>query len=107
MQFFDLSRQFNLSNILTPYKTLEDLARQEWFLSKVRVEHDCLIDNDMVEGQVVLKSVQFGYFDWILKRLALQPCHCHSSSHAQHALYLETILVEQDLLVFCKGLKYY
>ncbi len=28
MQFFDLSRQFNLSNILTPYKTLEDLARQ-------------------------------------------------------------------------------
>ena len=58
MQFFDLSRQFNLSNILIPYKTLEDLARQEWFLSKVRVEHDCLVDNDMVEGQVVLKSNQ-------------------------------------------------
>ena len=58
MQFFDLSRQFNLSNILTPYKTLEDLARQEWFLSKVRVEHDCLSDNDIVEGQVVLKSNQ-------------------------------------------------
>ena len=58
MQFFDLSRQFNLSNILTPYKTLEDLARQEWFLSKVRVEHDRLSDNDMVEGQVVLKSNQ-------------------------------------------------
>ena len=58
MQFFDLSRQFNLSNILTPYKTLEDLARQEWFLSKVRVEHDCLSDSEMVEGQVVLKSNQ-------------------------------------------------
>ena len=58
MQFFDLSRQFNLSNILTPYKTLEELARQEWFLSKVRVEHDCLSDSDILEGQLVLKSNQ-------------------------------------------------
>lgn len=56
MQFFDLSRQFNLSNILTPYKTLDDLARQEWFLSKVRIEHDCLAEHDYVQGQVVLKS---------------------------------------------------
>lgn len=56
MQFFDLSRQFNLSNILTPHKTLDDLARQEWFLSKVRIEHDCLTEHDNVQGQVVLKS---------------------------------------------------
>ncbi|MCL6230978.1 MULTISPECIES: hypothetical protein [Acinetobacter] len=56
MQFFDLSRQFNLSDILTPFTTLSDLGHQEWFLSKVRVEHDCLSDNDMIEGQAVLKS---------------------------------------------------
>ncbi|WP_180127650.1 MULTISPECIES: hypothetical protein [unclassified Acinetobacter] len=56
MQFFDLSRQFNLSDILTPFTTLSNLGHQEWFLSKVRVEHDCLSDNDMIEGQAVLKS---------------------------------------------------
>ena len=56
MQFFDLSRQFNLNDILLPYKTLDDLGRQEWFLSKVRVEHNCLSENDLLEGQVVLKS---------------------------------------------------
>ncbi|WP_180003708.1 MULTISPECIES: hypothetical protein [unclassified Acinetobacter] len=56
MQFFDLSRQFNLSDILTPFTTLSDLGHQEWFLSKVRVEHDCLSDNEMIEGQAVLKS---------------------------------------------------
>jgi len=58
MQFFDLSRQFKLSDILTPVKTLQDLSHQEWFLAKVRVEHDCLSDSDLVEGQVVLKSNQ-------------------------------------------------
>lgn len=56
MQFFDLSRQFNLNDILLPYKTLDDLGRQEWFLSKVRVEHNCLSQSDLLEGQVVLKS---------------------------------------------------
>ncbi|WP_180173858.1 hypothetical protein [Acinetobacter sp. YH01024] len=56
MQFFDLSRQFNLSDILTPFTTLPELGHQEWFLSKVRVEHDCLSDNEMIEGQAVLKS---------------------------------------------------
>ncbi|ANF81809.1 hypothetical protein A3K93_06135 [Acinetobacter sp. NCu2D-2] len=56
MQFFDLNRQFKLSDILTPYKTLDELAQQEWFLSKVRVEHDCLSDSDVLEGQAVLKS---------------------------------------------------
>lgn len=58
MQFFDLSRQFNLSDILTPHKTLEDLGAQDWFLSKVRVEYDCLSDSEIVEGQAVLKSNQ-------------------------------------------------
>ncbi len=58
MQFFDLSRQFNLSDILKPNKTLNDLEKQEWVLSKVRVEHDCLSDNELIEGQAVLKSSQ-------------------------------------------------
>ena len=58
MQFFDLSRQFNLSDILTPYKTLDDLGAQGWFLAKVRVEHDCQSDSEMIEGQAVLKSNQ-------------------------------------------------
>ena len=56
MQFFDLIRQFNLNDILLPYKTLDDLGRQEWFLSKVRVEYNCLSESDLLEGQVVLKS---------------------------------------------------
>ena len=56
MQFFDLSRQFNLNDILTPVKTLADLSQQEWFLAKVRVDHDCLSDSELIEGQAVLKS---------------------------------------------------
>lgn len=56
MQFFDLSRQFNLSDILTPYKTLNELGHQEWFLAKIRVEYDCLSDSEILEGQAVLKS---------------------------------------------------
>ena len=56
MQFFDLSRQFNLSDILTPYKTLNELGHQEWFLAKVRLEYDCLSDSEILEGQAVLKS---------------------------------------------------
>ncbi|MGO1062596.1 hypothetical protein [Acinetobacter lwoffii] len=56
MQFFDLSRQFKFSDILTPVKTLHDLSQQEWYLAKIRVEHDCLSESDAVEGQVVLKS---------------------------------------------------
>lgn len=58
MQFFDLSRQFNLSDILTPFQTLENLEQQDWFLAKVRVEYDCLNDTDILEGQAVLKSNQ-------------------------------------------------
>ena len=56
MQFFDLSRKFNLDNILTPRKTLTELQQQEWFLSKVRIEHDCLTDTQIISGQVVLCS---------------------------------------------------
>ncbi|MBL8323315.1 MAG: hypothetical protein JNJ93_13730 [Acinetobacter sp.] len=58
MQFFDLSRQFNLSDILTPHKTLKDLGGMQWTLSKVRVEYDCLSGSDILEGQAVLKSSQ-------------------------------------------------
>lgn len=56
MQFFDLNRQFKLNDILCPYQTLNNLAAQEWYLAKVRVDHDCLSESDIVEGQVVLKS---------------------------------------------------
>ncbi|KGT46478.1 MULTISPECIES: hypothetical protein [Acinetobacter] len=56
MQFFDLSRQFKLSDILTPTKTLQELSGQEWFLAKIRVEHDCLSDNEIVEGQAIIQS---------------------------------------------------
>ena len=56
MQFFDLNRQFNLNEILHPFQTLKDLSQQEWFLSKVKVEYDCIEDNDLLEGQAVLKS---------------------------------------------------
>lgn len=56
MQFFDLNRQFKLNDILCPYQTLNDLATQEWYLAKVRVDHDCLSESDIVEGQVVIKS---------------------------------------------------
>ncbi|NHC02803.1 hypothetical protein G9F31_03320 [Acinetobacter sp. 187] len=56
MQFFDLSRQFNLNDILVPFKTLDQLGQQDWHLAKVRVEHDCENDVEVVEGQAVLKS---------------------------------------------------
>lgn len=58
MQFFDLSKQFNLDDILTPRKTLDDLKHQEWFLSKVRVEYDCISEEDILHGQAIIKSNQ-------------------------------------------------
>ncbi|NNG80653.1 hypothetical protein [Acinetobacter sp. ANC 5378] len=69
MQFFDLSRQFNLSDILTPYKTLNQLGQQEWFLAKVRVEYDCLSDSEILEGQAVLKSSENTQLEleWIIQ----------------------------------------
>lgn len=56
MQFFDLSCQFKLSDILTPNKTLQELSAQEWFLAKIRVEHDCISDTEVIEGQVIIQS---------------------------------------------------
>ena len=56
MQFFDLSRQFKLNDILTPNKTLQELSAQEWFLAKIRVEHDCISDTEVIEGQVIIQS---------------------------------------------------
>ena len=69
MQFFDLSRQFNLSNILSPTFTLSDLENQQWFLSKVRVDYDCEGESDLLEGQIILKSnhnVQIE-FEWLIQ----------------------------------------
>lgn len=56
MQFFDLSRQFNLDEMIVPPTTLDDLNQQDWFLAKIRVEHDCINESETIEGQVVLKS---------------------------------------------------
>ena len=56
MQFFDLSRQFKLNDILTPNKTLQELSAQEWFLAKIRVEHDCISDTEVIEGQAIIQS---------------------------------------------------
>ena len=58
MQFFDLNRQFKLRDILTPTFSLSDLSKQEWYLAKIRVEHDCISDDEIVAGQVILKSSQ-------------------------------------------------
>lgn len=56
MQFFDLSRQFNIHDIFKPTQTLAELGQQEWFLAKIRVEHDCLLETEIVEGQAILRS---------------------------------------------------
>lgn len=58
MQFFDLNRQFNLNDILTPRKTLHDLSHQEWFLYKIRVEHNCVEPDEVIQGSAVLQSNQ-------------------------------------------------
>ena len=58
MQFFDLSRQFNLNDLLIPSLNLNELSQQEWFLAKIRVDHDCIHENDSVEGQVIIQSNQ-------------------------------------------------
>lgn len=56
MQFFDLSRQFNLDEMIVPPTTLDELTQQDWFLAKIRVEHDCINKSETIEGQVVLQS---------------------------------------------------
>ena len=58
MQFFDLSRQFNLNDLLISSLNLNELSQQEWFLAKIRVDHDCIHENDSVEGQVIIQSNQ-------------------------------------------------
>lgn len=98
MQFFDLSRQFNLDDILTPVKTLQDLAHQDWYLAKVRVEYDCLTDSDIVEGQAILKSnenIQIG-LEWFIQ----------DTGHELQVLFKGIETAEaNETLVFVKGAK--
>ena len=56
MQFFDLHQQFNLDKILVPRKTLDELSHQEWFLAKIRIEHDCISDSNQLKGQAIIQS---------------------------------------------------
>ena len=58
MQFFDLSRQFNLNDLLIPSLNLNELPQQEWLVAKISVDHDCIHENDSVEGQVIIQSNQ-------------------------------------------------
>ena len=68
MQFFDLQRQFNFNDLLTPHMTLAQLGGQDWVLAKVRVEHDCLHESAHLNGQVVLQSNQAIHIelDWVI-----------------------------------------
>lgn len=93
MQFFDLNRQFKLSNLLNPTKSLDDLAQQEWFLAKVRVEHDCLSDSELLEGQAILKSnenIQIE-LEWLIQ----------DTGYALQVLFkgIETEITEETLVV--------
>jgi hypothetical protein len=69
MQFFDLNRQFNFNDLLTPNMTLAELGGQDWFLAKVRVEHDCIAEDPHLSGQVVLQSNQSIQIelDWVIQ----------------------------------------
>jgi hypothetical protein len=68
MQFFDLNRQFDFNDLLTPNMTLTELGDQDWFLAKVRVEHDCLSESPHLFGQIVLQSNQSIQIelDWVI-----------------------------------------
>lgn len=93
MQFFDLSRQFKFSDILTPVKTLHDLSQQEWYLAKIRVEHDCLSESNIIQGQVVLKSsenIQLE-LEWLI----------HDSGHDLQVLFkgVETEALEETCVI--------
>lgn len=93
MQFFDLSQKFNLHDILVPRQTLDDLKAQEWFLSKVRVDHDCLSEHDFLEGQAILKSNQNIEIEleW----------HIVDTGHMLQVLFvgIETVVTEQTYIV--------
>lgn len=96
MQFFDLNRSLKLNDILTPSKTLNELAQQEWHLAKIRVEHDCISDDEIVEGQVLLQSnenVQIE-FEWLI----------HDTGHELQVLFkgIETE-ANQETLIVVKG----
>lgn len=93
MQFFDLSQQFNLNDILIPRRTLKELQQQDWFLYKVRVEHDCLSDHENLTGQAILKSNQN-----IEIELEWQVI---DTGHKLQILFIgiETVVIEQTLIV--------
>lgn len=93
MQFFDLSHKFNLNDILTPFKTLDDLKKQDWFLSKVRIEHNCLENTDVLNGQAVLKSsenIQIE-LEWVIV----------DTGHELQVLFegIETVVNDETLLI--------
>lgn len=69
MQFFDLNRQFNFNDLLTPNMTLAELGGQDWYLAKVRVEHDCIDESPNLLGQMVLQSDQSIQIelDWVIQ----------------------------------------
>ncbi|MDM1757082.1 MULTISPECIES: hypothetical protein [Acinetobacter] len=93
MQFFDLSQKFNLDDILVPHHTLDELKMQEWFLSKVRVDHDCLSTHDFLEGQAILKSN---------KNIEIElEWQIMDTGHSLQVLFkgIETIVSEQTLIV--------
>ncbi|MDM1247241.1 hypothetical protein HX005_07555 [Acinetobacter sp. R933-2] len=93
MQFFDLSQKFNLDDILIPHHTLDELKMQKWFLSKVRVDHDCLSTNDFLEGQAILKSN---------KNIEIElEWQIIDTGHSLQVLFkgIETVVSEQTLIV--------
>lgn len=93
MQFFDLNRQFKLSDILTPTQNLAELSGQEWFLAKIRVDHDCIHDSEQIEGQVILKSNQNIQIEleWLIQ----------DTGHELQVLFkgIETEVVNETLIV--------
>lgn len=93
MQFFDLNRSFKLNDILTPSKTLNDLAQQEWHLAKIRVEHDCISETEIIEGQAILKSNENIQLElqWLIQ----------DTGHALHVLFkgIETQTQDETLLL--------
>lgn len=93
MQFFDLSRTFNLNDMLIPVKTLNELSQQHWVLAKVRVDHDCLHDSERVEGQAVLRSNQNIQIEleWLIQ----------DTGHALQVLFkgIETDVTDESLLL--------
>lgn len=96
MQFFDLNRQYPLTDLFVPTYTLENLAQQEWFLAKISIDYDCLEPKDSTEGRVLLQSnhnVQIE-LEWLI----------HDTGYELQVLFkgIETEALQQTL-VFIKG----